>query len=103
MKVCLDIRDESIPKDYLLPEDKLPGKDQHNVLDVPTHSGILSEEELKMTQQDVAQLLEAYQNKTWTVRQVVTAFLKQAVIIHQLVRFNAMSSIPPIRDAVQLS
>lgn len=85
VKECLGMRDESIPKDYLLPEDKLPGKDQQNVLGVPTHSGILSEEEIKMTQQDVAQLLEAYRNKTWTVKQVVTAFLKQAVIIHQLV------------------
>lgn len=85
VKTCLDIRDKSVPKDYLLPDDKLPGKDQLNVLDVPEKSGLLTDEEITITKQDVPQLLEAYKNGTWTVRQVVTAFLKQSVIMHQLV------------------
>lgn len=87
VRKCLDIREQSIPKEYLLPEDKLPPKDQLDVLDVPRTSGILTDDEIRMTQQDVPQLLEAYRNKTWTVRQVVTAFLKQAVIVHQLTNF----------------
>lgn len=85
VKICLDIRDKSIPKEYLLPEDKLPPEDQQNVLDVPSKSGILTDEELEMLELDVPQLLEAYRKRTWTVRQVVTAYLKQAVIMHQLV------------------
>ncbi|CAN8105459.1 unnamed protein product [Discula destructiva] len=84
---CLDAREKSIPKQWLLPADKLPGKDQHNVLDVPLTSGVLTEEEIEITKQDVADLLKAYQDGKWTVRQVVTAFLKQSVIIHQLTNF----------------
>lgn len=87
VRICLDIRDQSIPKEYLLPEDKLPPKDQNDVLNVPRNSGILTDEEIRMTEQDVPQLLEAYRSKTWTVRQVVTAFLKQAVIVNQLTNF----------------
>lgn len=87
IKVCLDNRDASIPKGYLLPEDKLPPKDQLNVLDVPTTSGILTDEEITITKSDVNKLLAAYQSGTWTVRQVVTAFLKQSVLIHQLTNF----------------
>lgn len=83
--MCLDILDKSTTKEWLLPEDKLPGKEQLNVVDVPKTSGILSEEEVFITDQDVAALLEAYQSGKWTVRQVVTAFMKKAVIMHQLV------------------
>lgn len=87
IKVCLDNRDASIPKQWLLPEDKLPPKDRLHVLDVPTSSGILTPEEITITQSDVQTLLAAYQSGTWTVRQVVTAFLKQSVLIHQLTNF----------------
>lgn len=87
VKVCLDIREESIPKQWQLPEAQLPSQDQHHVLDVPAASGILTEEELLITHQDVPKLLAAYRAGTWTVRQVVTAFLKQSVIIHQLTNF----------------
>lgn len=85
VKVCLEILDKSTPKEWLLPADKLPSKEQLNVVNVPKTSGILTEEEVFITEQDVAALLEAYQSGRWTVRQVVTAFLKKAVIMHQLV------------------
>lgn len=87
VKTCLEIRDKSIPKEYLLPEDKLPPKDQLNVLDVPRTSGILTDDELHMLSLDVPQLLDAYRSKTWTVRQVLTAYLKHSVIINQLTNF----------------
>lgn len=85
VQVCLDTLDKSTPKEWLLPEDKLPSKEQLNVVDVPKISGVLTEEEVLITEQDVQGLLEAYQAGKWTVRQVVTAFLKKAVIMHQLV------------------
>lgn len=88
VKICLETLDKSTPKEYLLPEDKVPSKDQLNVVDVPKTSGILSEEEIFITEQDVAALIEAYQTGKWTVRQVVTSFLKKAVIINQLVSFD---------------
>ncbi|KAF3763258.1 hypothetical protein M406DRAFT_94271 [Cryphonectria parasitica EP155] len=87
VKVALEAREKSTPKQWLLPEDKLPPKTQQNVVDVPRTSGILTEEEVEITEQDVPQLLEAYRTKKWTVRQVVTAFLKKSVIIHQLTNF----------------
>lgn len=87
VRACLDAREESIPTQWLLPQDKLPGKDQLNVLDVPAASGLLTDEEINITHQGVPQLLAAYQAGTWTVRQVVTAFLKQSVIVHQLTNF----------------
>lgn len=85
VQVCLEIRDKSTPKEWLLPEDKLPSKDQLHVIDVPKTSGALTDEEVLITDSDVAVLLEAYQSRKWTVRQVVTAFLKKAVVMNQLV------------------
>lgn len=87
VQVCLDTLDKSTPKQWLLPEDKLPSKELLNVVDVPKNSGILTEEEFLITEQDVQGLLEAYQAGKWTVRQVITAFTKKAVIINQLVRY----------------
>lgn len=83
--IALEAREKSIPKQWLLPEDKLPPKEQLNVLEVARTSGILTDDEITILDQDVAQLLEAYKSKKWTVRQVVTAFLKNSVIVHQLV------------------
>lgn len=85
VKVCLETRDKSTPKEWLLPEEKLPSKDQLNVVDVPKNSGALTEEEVLITDSDATVLLEAYQGGKWTVRQVVTAFLKKAVVMNQLV------------------
>lgn len=84
-KICTGIRDKSIPKQWLLPREKLPVPERLNVLSVPAESGILTPEEITITKSDVPELLEAYKASKWTVRQVVTAFLKQAVIINQLV------------------
>jgi Tfp pilus assembly PilM family ATPase len=85
-KISLDIRDKSIPKQWLLEPSKLPGTEKVTVLSVPAESGALTPEEIKITESDVSELLEAYKSSKWTVRQVVTAFLKKAVIINQLVR-----------------
>ncbi|POS79260.1 amidase [Diaporthe helianthi] len=86
-KISIDIRDESIPKEWLLEPEHLPSKEQHSVLDVPEGSGSLTAEEIEMTNADVDSLLEAYQTHKWTVRQVTTAFLKKAVVINQLTNF----------------
>lgn len=85
-QISLDIRDKSIPKQWLLESAKLPEKDKLTVLGVPADSGALTPEEVAITESDVSELLEAYKSSKWTVRQAVTAFLKKAVIINQLVR-----------------
>lgn len=55
------------------------------MLTLPAECGRLSTEEIEMTNSDVESLLEAYRTRKWTVRQVVTAFLKRAVIMNQMV------------------
>ncbi|KAI3393113.1 hypothetical protein diail_4711 [Diaporthe ilicicola] len=86
-KISIDIRDNSIPKQWLLEPDRLPSKEQRTVLSVPADSGTMTPEEIEMTESDVQQLLEAYGARKWRVRQVVTAFLKKAVIMNQLTNF----------------
>lgn len=80
-----DILDKSIPKQWLLPEDKLPSSERTNVLDVPKESGLLTERELEITETDATGLVEAMAKGTWTAEEVTTAFLKRATIGHQLV------------------
>lgn len=84
-RISIDIRDKSIPKQWLLEPENVPSKEQHAVSEVPAESGMLTPEEIEMTNSDVECLLEAYQTRKWTVRQVVTAFLKKAVIMNQMV------------------
>lgn len=84
-QICRDIQQASVPKQWLLPQEKLPLKDQHNVIRVPYERGILSAEELEMTEQDASGLLKRYETGEWTVEQVTIAFLKRATIGHQLV------------------
>lgn len=84
-RISIDIRDKSIPKQWLLEPENLPSKEQHAVLNVPAESDMLTPEEIEMTNSDVKFLLEAYRSHKWTVRQVVTAFLKKAVIMNQMV------------------
>jgi amidase len=84
-QVCRDILENSIPKQWLLPADKLPTKQQHNVTNVPYTCGILSTEELDMTEQTAAGLLSKYQSGAWKVEEVTIAFLKRATIGQQLV------------------
>lgn len=87
-QICRDVQQASIQKQWLLPEDKLPTKLTHNVTRVPYDSGILSAEELEMTEQDASGLLKRYQSGEWTVEQVTTAFLKRATIGQQLVSYT---------------
>ena len=82
---CIDIRDESIPKQWMLASESLPAQSRLNVTGVPDESGLLSAEELRMTEQDARGLLEAYKSGTWSVQDVTTAFLKRATIMQQLV------------------
>ncbi|THV64885.1 fatty-acid amide hydrolase [Aureobasidium pullulans] len=85
-QICRDILENSIPKQWLLPSEKLPTK-SHNVTQVPYTCGILSDEELHMTEQTAAGLLSKYQSGEWKVEQVIIAFLKRATIGQQLLNF----------------
>ena len=84
-QICRDILDNSIPKRWLLPAEKLPSPKRTNVLDIPRESGILTERELQITETDATGLVETMANGTWTAEEVTIAFLKRATIGHQLV------------------
>jgi len=84
---CRDIRERSIPKQYLLPDSKLPPTSRLNVLSVPQESGLLSPKELQITETDATGLVEKMAAGEWTAEEVCVAFLKRATIGHQLVLF----------------
>lgn len=79
------ILDDSIQKQWLLPQEKLPASDRVNVLDVPKESGLLSQRELDITGSDATGLVEKMGAGEWTAEEVTIAFLKRATIGHQLV------------------
>lgn len=79
-QICIDIQDRSLPKRLLLSKHALPSKSRLDVTDVPRESGLLTDLELHMTEQDATGLLQKYQTREWTVRAVIVAFLKRATI-----------------------
>lgn len=83
--ICRKIREESIPKQWLLSADKLPPPDRLNVLGVAEESGILSKAELEITASDATKLVSKMGAGEWSAEEVMIAFLKRATIGHQLV------------------
>ncbi|KAH8836087.1 amidase signature domain-containing protein [Flagelloscypha sp. PMI_526] len=74
---------DALPKEWLLPQ--LPPKDQLNVMDIPRSCGLLNEKELQITEtSDVKTILQFLAKGTWSSLEVTTAFLKRAIIAHQL-------------------
>jgi amidase len=81
-----DILHNSIPKQWLVPEDKLPSPTQKNVIDFPRQSGLLSERELTVTEMSATELVGEMGRGKLKAEEVVVAFLKRSVLGHQLVR-----------------
>lgn len=81
-----DILTNSIPKQWLVPADRLPPASQKSVVDFPRESGSLSTRELQITDMTATALVAEMGKGALTAEDVVTAFLKRAVIGHQLVR-----------------
>lgn len=64
----------------------MPPESQLNVMDIPAKCGILTARELEITEIiDVDILLKKLSSAEWSSVEVTTAFLKRAVIAHQLV------------------
>jgi amidase len=85
---CRKILRESIPQQWLLPEDKLPPKSRLNVFGVPEECGFLSSKELAITACDATGVVKMMASGDWTAEEVTIAFLKRATIGHQLVRME---------------
>ena len=76
-------RASCIPKEWLLPSPV--DETRHNVLDVPRECGILSEDDLQITEQfDATALLSGLSNGFLRSVDVVTAFCKRAAIAQQV-------------------
>ncbi|ORY59987.1 amidase [Pseudomassariella vexata] len=86
-QICVKIQQDSIPKQWMLSKDKLPSEETLNVSSVPYDAGTMSAEELEMTAQDAGGLLKAYESGRWTVKQVITAFLKRGTVMQQMTNF----------------
>ncbi|KAL1689447.1 amidase signature domain-containing protein [Schizophyllum commune] len=73
----------SSPKEWLLAD--LPPVDQHNVIDFPRTCGLLSEQDLEITEtNDVSAILKNLSIGIWSAIDVTTAFCKRAIVAHQL-------------------
>lgn len=80
---------EKIPKDWLLPASIISGLDENstqNVTSIPRECGILSAEEIDITESyDATALLEKLSTSQISSFAVATAFCKRAAIAQQLV------------------
>lgn len=75
---------ESIPQEYYLPHDIIDNAPR-DVTGIPATCGILSEEEIRITEDhDATSLAEAIAQKRYTAVAVAKAFAKRAAIAHQL-------------------
>lgn len=90
-----DILSSSIPQQWLIPADKLPSPDEKNVENFPRRSGLFSEHELAITEMSATKLVRDMGSGNLTAEEVVTAFLKRAVVGHQLVRITGSAEVYP--------
>lgn len=75
--------DKAIPTEW-----KISQPAQSCVMDVPAKSGILSPEELKITESTATDLVNKLANGELKAVDVTLAFCKRAALAHQLVSFN---------------
>lgn len=80
-----NILENSIPRQWLLPDDKLPPADEKSVMDFPRKSGLLTERELDITELSATALVEEMGADKLSAEEVVVAFLKRSVLGHNLV------------------
>jgi amidase len=73
-----------IPRDWLLPKDKIPPESERNVLSIPRTSEILTEREILITETSMADTLQHLRSGKWTSKEVAMAICKRAAIAHQL-------------------
>lgn len=72
----------AIPQGWLITP---PPETTRNVIDIPETCGLLTPEELTITNEDVNVLLKKLANSEWSAVAVTTAFYKRAIVAQQLV------------------
>jgi hypothetical protein len=86
-QIARDILEESIPKQWLIDPELLQTARTRNVTLAVEKCGLLTDDEIEMTNTTTDGLLEKYGSGFWTAEAVITAYLKRATIGHQLVRY----------------
>lgn len=97
---------DDIPADWKIPEDKLPGGDVLDVTDVAASSGLLSEQELAITDSLATGIVANIANGDWKAEEVTVAFCKRAALAHQVVcraEYCEKAPLTPCRPIVSLS
>ncbi|GAQ07706.1 putative amidase C550.07 [Aspergillus lentulus] len=82
-----DVLLNSVPKQWILPAHRLPPAHQKNVEDFPRKSGVLSDREISITEMSATALVAGMGAGLLSAEEVVIAFLKRAVLGHQLFNF----------------
>lgn len=78
-------RDALFPQDYLVPAEQLPPKSQLNVIDFPKACGVLTAQEIEITETNGPALVEKMIAGELSSVDVTRAFCKRATVAHQLV------------------
>ncbi|SMR56904.1 unnamed protein product [Zymoseptoria tritici ST99CH_1E4] len=76
---------DDIPSEWKIPSEKLPSGDVLDVTDFPAQSGILSQQDLDITDSFAVDIVAKIAKGEWTSEDVTRAFCKRAAIAHQLV------------------
>ncbi|KAK9456749.1 amidase signature domain-containing protein [Dipodascopsis uninucleata] len=72
----------AIPKEYMIPDDQLPPADRLDVSKVPEE--LLPKEVIEITELTAVEIVDAIAKGKYTAVEVITAFIKRAVLAHQL-------------------
>ena len=75
----------SIPSEWRISQEQLPPKDQLDVTKFPAKSGLLTEQELAITDSYATDIVKKIASGDWKAEDVTRAFCKRAAIAHQLV------------------
>ncbi|CCG81827.1 putative General amidase GmdA [Taphrina deformans PYCC 5710] len=76
---------DKIPIEWRIPASKLPGPEVLDVSEFPRTSGLLTKEELEITETNLVPLAHKIASGAWTAKEVTTAFCHRAALAHQLV------------------
>jgi hypothetical protein len=80
---------KAIPRDWLITP---PPETTLDVTGIPEGCGLLTAQEIEITNADVDVLLRKLANAEWSAVAVTTAFYKRAIIAQQLVNFFVIVS-----------
>ncbi|UJO18965.1 Putative amidase [Fulvia fulva] len=75
---------DDIPLEWRVPTNRLPGHDVRDVTGFPAKSGLLSEQDLEITDSYATEIVAKLAKGVWKAEDVTRAFCKRAAIAHQL-------------------